>query len=280
MKRAFISFPRSEPWLYEDLAPELMDRGVDVFRVDDIVSGSNWQAEILSAIRRADFVIAHIGSEKHNPNVLLEIGYAIGAGKPVVLLSDGPSEIPLDISTLPVFVPRKIGYRVVDEIIDFVSKLSPRTADTPPPLASAAANLRAALERADGLEQLSPAEFEELIAGFFTELGFQTEHFTGPNDLGVDLVIRVPDIQPIAVVVKKYASQSRLGIAEVQRMVGASIVAGIESVFMITTGGFTNSAREFAHHAPLAVHLLTLAELLDETKSSITKKCTGVADGP
>ncbi|WP_417851264.1 restriction endonuclease [Thalassoglobus sp.] len=274
MTTVFLSNPRSESFVSEELAMELTVRGIHVLRIEDVKFGSDLQASILSAIKRSDAVIAHAGFRDSNANVLLEIGYAVGAGTPVILVSDGPSEIPSEIASLPVFFSRKLGSHVYDEIVEYVKRLSPRKPRGEATFDNAREHLAAAAEDTALLEQISPQQFEELVAQSFVEMGFDAELLTGINDAGIDIRLKIPGADAVAVEVKKFTSQGRLGIGEVQRLVGACFVAGARCAILLTTGGFTRSAFEFAENAPMSLHLITLDEFLSETRDSITKRCT------
>ena len=83
---------------YEDVfVPAIADAGLDPYRVDRDPAVAIPIDEIEQGIRRADVCLADISMP--NPNVWFEIGYAIAAGKPVVLVcSHDPSRrFPFDI---------------------------------------------------------------------------------------------------------------------------------------------------------------------------------------
>ena len=62
-------------------------------------NGASILESITAAINKADFVIGVFSDELINPNVALEIGYALGRGVPVVLLTTGVFAIPFDLAT-------------------------------------------------------------------------------------------------------------------------------------------------------------------------------------
>src|SRR5262249_13012902 len=80
------------------LADVLVEEGVEVFRPDRLCADRGWQEEILSAIKRCDVFVAVL--ENASPNVMFELGYALGAGKRVLLCRTNGSEIPFDIEWL------------------------------------------------------------------------------------------------------------------------------------------------------------------------------------
>ncbi|MBS0204490.1 MAG: restriction endonuclease [Planctomycetes bacterium] len=270
----FIADPRFAPFLYRQLTHELQSLGITVLRTDDISPGTNWQATILSAIKRADVVVAHLRGGLTTSNVMLELGYSIGAGKHVILLAEDSSGIPLDLASVPVIVAREMGPWLVEDIVTAIQEFARKGDRRDRDYATARDHLMAALNDPDVLEQISPVAFESLVGNLLHTLALDAEMLPERSDSGFDILLRFENRITAAVVVKKYASQGRLGIADVQRLVGACVVAEIQHAFMITTGGFTSSAREFAARSPVGVHLLTLGELLQETKSSITARCT------
>lgn len=60
--------------------------------------GTSIMESITTAINSADFVVGVFSDEFINPNVALEIGYALGRGVPVVLLTTGVFAIPFDLA--------------------------------------------------------------------------------------------------------------------------------------------------------------------------------------
>lgn len=280
MKSIFISHPQTETYLIELLGHELIARGFVVSGAHNIEPGENWQSAILSGIKRSHAVIAYLGPDEPNPNVMLEIGYAIGAGKKIVLIADGPSRIPLDIASLPVFTsdkPMSISptatHRLIDEVVEYVGGLTPDDRITEQPQGSAREVLAHVVDDPSILERIAPREFEELIARFFSELGFDVELTAQNRDGGFDIVLNgVFGHRMVVVETRRYTPQARLGVNEVQRLVGAAVVARATCAILVTTGSFTRSAIDFASQAPINVELYTIEELLSVAPESITHR--------
>lgn len=274
MKSAFISSPLSERSLRKALIAALTQRGIDVFQLENMEVGSDWQANVVSSIKRSNVVIAYIGSDGFSPNVMLEIGYAIGSGIPVLLLSDNPSRIPLDLATLPMIVTSKTDPGVVDEIVEHIAQLKPKNHGQPTTFKSAHAHLKAACENSNLLERLSRKELKELVAERFVEMGFDTKLLVEHVETGFDIMLKIPDADSVAVVVKKYITQGFLGTGDVQQVISACLDSNVQCALIITTGEFTVSALAFAASSPITMHLLTLDEFLDENQNSIIKRCS------
>jgi hypothetical protein len=94
---AFLALPSDSP---KDLASSMRSvleaNGLQAFQPSDLSIGTNVADSIQSALRDSEVVIADITGR--NPNVLFEVGLAIGLRKPVLLLSQGPlDELPTDL---------------------------------------------------------------------------------------------------------------------------------------------------------------------------------------
>lgn len=74
----------------EEIGGVLLTQDVEPFLPGDINAGAEFAEQIQSAIRRADLVVADLTVS--NPNVLFEVGMALGLNKPVVLVTSGPIE--------------------------------------------------------------------------------------------------------------------------------------------------------------------------------------------
>jgi TIR domain len=71
---------------------------VDWQWAQEVTAGVSLMDSISAAINSADFLLAIVSDDSISPNVALEIGYALGRGVPVILLTTGPFAIPFDFS--------------------------------------------------------------------------------------------------------------------------------------------------------------------------------------
>ena len=55
---------------------------------------------VTAAINNADFVLGVFSEEPANVNVALEVGYALGRGVPVILLSAGAFSLPFNLASV------------------------------------------------------------------------------------------------------------------------------------------------------------------------------------
>ena len=98
MPTAFVVMQYGDPYesLYaEVIKPVTKDKGLDVYRVDEVYRPGIILQDITAGIIEAEVVIAEITPP--NPNVFYELGYAHAVGKPTILLAERGKELPFDI---------------------------------------------------------------------------------------------------------------------------------------------------------------------------------------
>ncbi|MCP4286217.1 MAG: hypothetical protein GY792_17510 [Gammaproteobacteria bacterium] len=98
--RCFIVMPFGEPWSAEvdrQIRGACTNCGVQAVRGDDIFSPTDILDDIWQQIITADFVIADVTNR--NTNVFYELGMAHTVGKPVIILSQRESDVPIDLKT-------------------------------------------------------------------------------------------------------------------------------------------------------------------------------------
>jgi hypothetical protein len=274
MKTVFLSGPDGA---FEDLsllADALDVEGIEVWRPDRLLpgTGADLTEEILSAIKRCDVFVALI--YKAHPNVMYELGYALGAGKSVLLIKGSGGEIPFDVATLPALSIDRFDSRSISEAVQWIKQATVRSRPAVPGFQNAQAMLRRMCEDESFLDGVEPRAFERCIANVLQEKGFDAVLTAGPNDRGIDVEIRdfLPN-QTAVVQVKKLNRNSRLSVSEVQRVVDSAVSVRAGRAIIVTSGGFTASAKYFAEESPIRVVLLTIDELADLTRDGLTRRC-------
>jgi len=94
-KSAFLimqfGYPKVHREIIEAVRAALSPFGIEGLRADDLEYHQDLLPNVLTYIYDCNFGIAafeRIESERHNPNVALEVGYMMALGKPVCLLKD------------------------------------------------------------------------------------------------------------------------------------------------------------------------------------------------
>jgi restriction endonuclease Mrr len=107
----------------------------------------------------------------------------------------------------------------------------------------------------DMLFQLSPREFEKLIATVYSAHGFEVTLTAGPHDHGIDAVatLRVPTRLPpamaqhvtIGIQAKRYRQRKRVRESEVLNLLGSLKAGNHDRGILITTSSLTGAATRF-----------------------------------
>ena len=101
----------------ETIKPALINSGVEPLRADEILGLQPIIEKIEDSIKNASICIAEVST--NNPNVWLELGYALAFNTPVVILCDKQlrNKLPFDIQHRPVIFYRtdsKSGYEELE----------------------------------------------------------------------------------------------------------------------------------------------------------------------
>lgn len=91
-------------------------------------------------------------------------------------------------------------------------------------------------------QDMPPTDFEDFLAQVFRDLGFSVEQTTYSGDFGADLLVSKGDIKE-AVQVKRYAGRNKVGVSDVNQIIGAREYYKCSGALIITTSDYTNPAR-------------------------------------
>ncbi len=92
---------------------------------------------------------------------------------------------------------------------------------------------------------LTPSQFEEFVCELFKEMGYHANITKASGDFGADILME-KDGEKIAVQVKRYDSQNKVGVPEINQVLGAKAFYGCDRAMVITTSSFTRSGRDLA----------------------------------
>lgn len=107
---------------------------------------------------------------------------------------------------------------------------------------------RRQLSTLQGLLELTPAEFEQEVAGLLHRMGFSSVTAVGgAGDLQADIVALDPDGLATVVQCKRYAPGRTVGSPVIQSFIGmARVHHNCDRAMVVTTGSFTVPARLLA----------------------------------
>jgi len=129
------------------------------------------------------------------------------------------------------------------------------------------------LKTLQGLQTLSDSELEHLIAEMFTRDGYGVVKQGDSGEGRIDLVLRIGDHKDVAHCAR---SKSDIDSPLVREFHGSMMRAGARQGFMVTTAGFTDSARAFARGKPMT--LIDGTQLLEWANGRARPK--GAGGGP
>lgn len=117
------------------------------------------------------------------------------------------------------------------------------------------------------LFSVSPVEFEYIVAALFADMGYEVVVTDAQSDKGIDVIARNPQ-EVLMIQVKQYSSENSVGRPTVQQMIGAMAQAGADKAVIVSSSGFTQTAREASRELGTVVDLINgtqLVQLLTES---------------
>jgi hypothetical protein len=102
-------------------------------------------------------------------------------------------------------------------------------------------------------ENLSPRDFEVLVAQILASFGWQVSLTPPERDGGVDVIGITKDPSGLettwAVECKRYGQDREAGVNLVRQLYATRVALGFDKAVLVTTTGFTSDARQFAERA-------------------------------
>lgn len=167
---------------------------------DDSVGGVTVADRIKEAIESADFFIAIVPSKLHSPNVFFELGIAASSQGRILLITDKPAELPVELSSFFTIQAGEDDTKALEfSISQFVSqpkgrKISARAKEGRSlPLGALADRYSEFISKPEG----SDSELEATVAELLTEAGAEavSQYGTGKR---ADLAVWLDEIEDIA----------------------------------------------------------------------------------
>jgi len=127
-------------------------------------------------------------------------------------------------------------------------------------------NIELVLRDREMIYQISPREFEELVAEVFSQQGYDVEITPATRDGGCD-VIATRDINGIPYMIliecKKYSASHKVDVQLVRSLLGVQSDSKANKAILVTTSLFTRDARRFAERQKHLISLVDVNDLLD-----------------
>lgn len=115
------------------------------------------------------------------------------------------------------------------------------------------------------LQFLKPSQFEDLTAGLFRKLGYQTQITAGFGDEGIDIVAQKDGIK--SYIQCKKLINNYVKVSQMRDFFGAITHRGSQGTnYFITTTDFSNGSRAFAQNKP--IELINCQKLITNIKNT------------
>lgn len=92
---------------------------------------------------------------------------------------------------------------------------------------------------------LTPSQFEEFVCELFKDSGYHAEITKASGDFGADILLE-KDGEKIAVQVKRYETKNKVGVQNINQVVGAKAYYSCDRAMVVTTSSFTKSGQKLA----------------------------------
>ena len=133
-------------------------------------------------------------------------------------------------------------------------------------VSGAFANIETILSNKEAIYEISPREFEKLVADVFSKQGYKVEMTPATRDGGCD-IIATRDISGIPYMVliecKKYSASRKVDVQLVRSLLGVQSDRKANKAILVTSSLFTKDAREFAERQKYLISLIDINTLLD-----------------
>lgn len=103
--------------------------------------------------------------------------------------------------------------------------------------------------------ELSPGQFEQVVAKLYEQSGYETTIVGGANDKGIDILFR-KDGREWGVQCKRYAPERNVGPGEIREFAGALDGRGLKRGIFVASSGYTDMAREASRNGSAVIELV------------------------
>jgi len=232
--------------------------GIESITPDRMAYGSNIYNAVTNAIKKCDVFVCFV--DTNSTNVIFELGCAYGMNKKLLLVGDNP-DLPFDLKGIS-YIP--YGVQSSYELVSYLEKLNITKTDKSSSFYGSADSfdIQHHIDNPELIEQLSYAEFEEIIINWLKNMGYEVETSKTSRDFGYDLKLHLGNGTYAIVEIKKRSKMSKVPLAVVQQLAGQLLIEDANIGVVISNVGFTNAAHSYVSQVPQRLLLLTLDDLI------------------
>ena len=253
MNSIYISYSLNDVFA-EKLITTIRNLIPDNFIILDYTERSLEQnVEFLEHIKKCDYFICVFDS--NNPNVMLELGYAMGKNKKIILIAEY-NNIPYDLKSFE-YIKRSEN---INEIVMELNKRICLYNPTPKEIicySDYKMNIVRANDDKDFLDNMDYRNFEEIIFKYMRAQNLEIVVQRANN--GYDFYI--PTLNCV-VDVKKYNRSGKISLSVIRTFLGVMIENNVNKGIIISSTEFTQSALNFVQNLEQEIVLLSLQDLI------------------
>lgn len=220
-------------------------------------------SEIAARLRSSDLVVACL--LQPSMDTFVELGMALGSGRPTILLGSVGEPSAADAFDLPSVAPT--GSTVLDAqgLAVAIERISNQKSLVSPAAPSQPITLNALAENPSRLDSVSYASFEALVRDWFGKTVATNESVSsGGRDGGYDFKLSHEGAEYL-VQVKKVSHQGRVPVEVVRSLADAVRLSGSAGGVLVTSSTLTAAAQSIAQQSQLRV--LSLYDLAAASSS-------------
>jgi|TARA_B110000908_G_C10168992_1_gene409882 hypothetical protein len=90
-------------------------------------------------------------------------------------------------------------------------------------------------------QDISPTDFEDLIAQLFKDMNYIVEQTSYSGDFGADIIVKKDNIKTV-VQIKRYAKSNKVSVGDINQVLGAKNYYDSDKCMIITTSDYTKPA--------------------------------------
>ncbi|KMZ55703.1 restriction endonuclease [Dorea sp. D27] len=257
MSSVFISYS------YADILARNIVEGLKKSTIENLailttyqgIGGNNPETQLFDAIRKCDYFVCIF--DNYSPNVMLELGYALGRNKNIILVGDY-NEIPFDLRNFDYI---KRNENISDVLMElnkriYSSEILPKEVIC---YKDYKENILHALNEQEFLDGLSYRDFEELIYEYLKAQNLPVNYQPLTRDRGYHFLL--PTMNCI-IEIKKYSKNNKISLSVIRALLGTMVENNMSKGIIISSSGFTQSAINFVQNLKQKIVLLSLDDLL------------------
>ncbi|CAG9613400.1 hypothetical protein BACCIP111899_02615 [Bacillus rhizoplanae] len=128
------------------------------------------------------------------------------------------------------------------------------------------------LRTLEGLRDMDPFDFEELVADIFRKRGYKAQVTSRSNDGGKDIILR-RNGQVAFVECKRYNAKKKVGRPDMQKFHSALVDANANKGYFVTSNEFASTAQEYAKGKGIQlIDGIKLLEMMEKNSKYVLSK--------